>query len=89
MRRLANHPELVTRASVIGAQEPKTVLERQLIFLDVLRRNFSPVVTDMAGKKFSRLLAGFFNRSQRTGGGNHMTECEEGLHTLLFSASAA
>ena len=89
MRRLANHPELVTRASVIGAQEPKTVLERQLVFLDVLGRNFSPVVTDMAGKKFPRLLAGFFNRSQRAGRRNHTTECEERLHALVFSASAA
>jgi hypothetical protein len=35
------------------------------------------------------LLAGFFNRSQRTGGGNHMTKREESLHALLFAARAA
>jgi hypothetical protein len=35
------------------------------------------------------LLARFFERSQRTGGGDHLTECEERLHALVFSASAA
>ena len=65
------------------------MLQTELVFLDIFGGNFSPITIDMASKKFPRLLAGFFNRSQRTGGGNHMTECEEGLHTLLFSASAA
>jgi hypothetical protein len=43
----------------------------------------------MASKKIPRLLARFLKRSQRTGGGNNMTKCEERLHALLFSASAA
>ena len=43
----------------------------------------------MASKKFPRLLAGFFNRSQRAGGGNHITKGEERLHALFFAASAA
>ena len=62
-----NHPELVTRASAVGAQEPEAVLKLKLVFLDVFGRNFSPVTTDMTSKKIPRLLAGFFNRSQRTG----------------------
>jgi len=43
----------------------------------------------MAGKEIPRLLARFFNRGQRTRGGNNMTKCEERLHALLFVASAA
>jgi hypothetical protein len=31
----------------------------------------TPITGLMAGKKFPRLLTGFLNRSQRTGGGNH------------------
>jgi len=40
----------------------------------------------MTSKKFPQLLAGFFNRGQRTRGGNNMPKCEERLHALLFSA---
>jgi len=36
----------------------------------------------MASKEVPRLLAGLFNRSQRAGGSDHMTKCEEGLHAL-------
>jgi hypothetical protein len=43
----------------------------------------------MASKKIPRLLAGFFNRSQRTGRRDQLTKCEERLHALVFSASAA
>ena len=84
-----NHPELVPRPRVVGAQQPETVLQTELVFLDIFRRNFSPVAADMSSKKFPRLLARFFNRGQRTGGSNHLTECEERLHALFFAASAA
>ena len=70
-----NHPELFTRASVIGAQELEAVLQTEIVFLDVLGWNFSPVAADMASKEVPRLLAGFFNRSQRTGGDNYKTKC--------------
>jgi hypothetical protein len=56
---------------------------------DVFGRDISPAAADMAGKKIPRLLTGFFNRSQRTGGGNNMTKREERLHALFFAASAA
>jgi len=55
---------------------------------DVFWRDVSPVTVDMASKKIPRLLARFFNRSQRAGGSNQLTECEERLHALVFSASA-
>jgi hypothetical protein len=42
----------------------------------------------MTGKKIPRLLARFFKRGQRTGGGYHMTKREERLHALLFCARA-
>jgi hypothetical protein len=41
----------------------------------------------MAGKKSPRLLAGFFNRSQRTGGGNNLTKREEWLHAFPRGAT--
>jgi hypothetical protein len=54
--------------------------KRKLVFLDVFGRNFSPITTDVASKKSPRLLARLFKRSQRTGGRDHLTECEERLH---------
>jgi hypothetical protein len=63
-----NHPELVPRAGAIAAQQPEAVLQTELVFLYVFGRNFSPITTDVAGKKIPRLLARFFNRSQRAGG---------------------
>jgi hypothetical protein len=83
-----DYPELVTRAGTVGAQEPKALLQTELVFLDVFRRNFSPIATDVASKEVPRLLAGFFNRSQRTGG-ECVTKLEEGLCALVFAASAA
>jgi hypothetical protein len=51
------------------------VLQTEIVFLDVLGWNFSPVAADMASKEVPRLLAGFFNRSKRTGGDNYKTKC--------------
>ena len=84
-----NHPKLFTGARVIGAQESEAVLQAEIVFLDVFGRDFSPITTDMAIKKLPRQLAGFFNRSQRTGGCNNTTKREERLHALLFSVRAA
>src|SRR5579864_2571145 len=44
--------------------------------------NLSPIATGMTGKKIPRLLACLFNRSQRTGGSDHLPECEERLHAV-------
>jgi len=77
-----NHPEPVPRARAIHAQEPEAMLQTGFVFLDVFRGNFSPITTDMTSKKIPRLLARFSNRSQRAGGGDQMTECEERLHAL-------
>ena len=57
--RFCNHPYLVTRAGAICAQEPKTVLQAELVFLYVSGGNFSPVAVRMASKKIPRLLARF------------------------------
>ena len=67
---------------MIGAQEPKTVMKRKLVFLDVFGWDFSSVTADMASKKIPRQLAGFRKRGQRAGGGDHLTECEERLHAV-------
>ena len=77
-----NYPEPVPRAGAVGAQEPEAVLKRQLVFLCVFGRNFSPITTGMTGKKIPRLLACLFKRGQRTGGSNNTTECEERLHAV-------
>jgi hypothetical protein len=63
-----DHRELVARAGAVGAQEPEAVTKRKLVFLPVFRGNFSPVTTDMASKKISRLLTCLSKRGQRTGG---------------------
>ena len=65
------------------------MLQTELVFLDVFRGDFSPFAANMTSKKFVRLLARFFKRSQRTGGGSNMPKREERLHPLLFSARAA
>ena len=77
-----NHPELVTRAGAVGAQQPEAVLQTELVFLDVFGRNFSPITTDMTTNKFPLLLARLFKCGQRAGGGNEMPECEERLHAV-------
>jgi hypothetical protein len=41
---------------VVGAQEPETVVKRELVFLDVFWRDFSPITTDMTSKKIPRLM---------------------------------
>ena len=64
-------------------------MERKLVLRDVYGRDVSPITIDMTSKKFPRLLARFFKRGQRTGASDYMTECEERLHALLFSASTA
>ena len=56
--------------------------KRKLVFLDVLGRNFSPITTDMTGKKIPRLLTSFFKHGQRAGGGNNLTQCEQRLHAV-------
>ena len=56
--------------------------KRNFVFLDVFRGNFSPITTDMTGKKIPRLLACLFKHDQRAGGGDHLTEREERLHAL-------
>ena len=58
------------------------MLQTELIFLYVFGRNFSPITTDMTSKKNPRLLARLFKRSQRTGGSDHLTECEERFHAV-------
>ncbi len=58
------------------------MLQTELVFLDVFGRYVSPITTDMSSKKIPRLLACFFKRSQRAGGGNNLTECEERLHAV-------
>jgi len=42
------------------------------------------IAVDMTNKKFPRLLAGFFNRSQRTGGSKYMTKREQQLYAVSF-----
>jgi hypothetical protein len=84
-----NHSEPVARASVVGTQEPETVLQTELVFLYVFGGNFSPITTDMTSKKIPRLLACSFERRQRTGGGDHLTECEERLHALFSDLTDA
>lgn len=56
--------------------------KRELVFLDVFGRSFSPIAAGMTGKKIPRLLARFFKRDQRAGGSNNLTQCEERLHAV-------
>jgi hypothetical protein len=56
---------------------------------DVFGRDFSPIATDMTGKKIPRLLTSFFKHSQRAGGSDDLTEREARLHALLFALSAS
>src|SRR5450759_1620800 len=79
-----NHPELVPRAGTVSTQEPESVLQTELVFLDIFGGNFSPITIDMASKKFPRLLAGFFNRSQRTGVATTLPSVKRGF-TPCFS----
>jgi hypothetical protein len=88
--RFCNHPNLDPRNTErVHGHQPESLLKRKLVFFPVVLVYFSPITGLMAAQVGRKVVARYPNCCQGTGRRDHLTECEEQLHALPFSASAA